>query len=369
MATSTIVRSRSAIGVGVFFTAVTAYVLLEDVFRHGAPFTTKHLMTLAVLAGTVYFGHRWWTEMAAWRLGTMLGCAVLFVAGTCTCVIMSAGRNAEVVTTKTLVANAVNTDRERAQNDRDEAKASYLSALKAEEAECASGQGEKCRSKRITTTLRREDLDAAEKVLRAQKPEQIANADIRAAAELIARLPYVTAKVEAIEALLQLAFPFLQSLFCEIGAVVGFSIGLGHAHRRRDRPANGTVADSPTPGPGTVQPSRGTVPPAEATVGVVVPFRRPASPVVAVETDVLAYVRERLEAGETLPSQAAIVERFHLPKQSVSRWMAKWETAGLIARTRDGRRNVIGKVASPSSRRARAVRSTWLQIQKDIQRD
>jgi hypothetical protein len=223
------VRSWSAIIVGVFFTAVTAYVLLEDVFRHGAALTTKHVMTLAVLAGTVYFGHRWWAEMRAWRLGTMLGCAILFAAGTLTCVLMSAGRNAEVVTNKTLAANAVNTDRARVHNDRDEAKARYLAALKAEEAECASGQGEKCRSKRITTTLRREDFDAAEKVLRGQKPEQIANADIRAAAELISRLPYVTASVVAIEALLQLAFPFLQSLFCEIGAIVGFSIGMGHA--------------------------------------------------------------------------------------------------------------------------------------------
>ena len=59
------------------------------------------------------------------------------------------------------------------------------------------------------------------------------------------------------------------------------------------------------------------------------------------ETDVLAYVRERLAAGETLPSQATIAKRFRLPKQTVSRWMAKWEAAGLISRKRDGRRNVI----------------------------
>ena len=75
-------------------------------------------------------------------------------------------------------------------------------------------------------------------------------------------------------------------------------------------------------------------------------FRRPAKPVATVEADVLAYVAERLNAGEALPSQTAIVERFRLPKQTVSRWMAKWETAGLISRTRDGRRNVIRKVAT-----------------------
>jgi DNA-binding MarR family transcriptional regulator len=51
------------------------------------------------------------------------------------------------------------------------------------------------------------------------------------------------------------------------------------------------------------------------------------------------------EGGETLPSQVAIAKRFGLPKQTVSRWMTKWETAALISRTRDGRRNVIRKVA------------------------
>ena len=229
MATNTVVRSHSAIAVGGFFTLVTAYVLLEDVFRHGAPFTTKHLMTLAVLAGTVYFGHALWRELRAWRLGTAFGCVALFLAGTATCVLMSAGRNAEVVTSKVLAANSVNTDRERTRNDRDEAKTRYLAALKAEETECSTGSGEKCQAKRITRKLRREDYDAAEIALRKQAPEQIANSDIRAAAELVARLPFVTASVVAVEALLQLAFPFLQSLFCEIGAVVGFAIGIGHA--------------------------------------------------------------------------------------------------------------------------------------------
>ncbi len=232
----TSVRSWTAIGVGLFFAAVTGFVLLEDIVRHGAPVTPKHVMTLAVLGGTIFFGHRWWPEFRGGRLGTMLGCSVLFLAGTAVCVLMSAGRNAEVVTTKTLVANAVNTDRERARNDRDEAKARYLAALKAEETECGSGQGEKCRSKRITTTLRREDFDTAERVVRAQQPEQVANADIRAAADLVARLPYVTASVGAIEALLQLLYPFLQSLFCEIAAITAFSIGLAHAYRPQQAP-------------------------------------------------------------------------------------------------------------------------------------
>lgn len=231
MRTYTAIRSPSAIGVGVFFTLVTAYVLLEDVARHGAALNTKHVMTLAVLGGTVYFGHKLWSELTAFRLGTTLGCALLFIAGTLTCVVMSAGRNAEVTTTKSLQANSVNTGRDRVQRDRDEAKARYTAALTAEEAECGSGQGTKCQAKRITTMLRREDYDAAEVKLRAQAPLVIANGDVRAAADLFSRLPFVKADAGTIEALLLLAFPFLQSLFCEIAAVCGFAIGLGHVRR------------------------------------------------------------------------------------------------------------------------------------------
>jgi uncharacterized membrane protein len=76
---------------------------------------------------------------------------------------------------------------------------------------------------------------------------------------------------------------------------------------------------------------------------VVVPFRPPTpSRAAATEASVLAYVTERLEASETVPSQVALVKRFGVPKRTVSRWMGRWEALGLLSRTRDGRHNVIG---------------------------
>jgi hypothetical protein len=214
--------------VGLMFAGVTTFVLLDDVFRHGATITTKHIMTLAVLAGTIYFGHRFWAEVRQLRVGTTVGCAVLFLAGTAVCVIMSAGRNAEATITKAAVTNTANLDRSRVAIDRDEAKARYEAALKAETVECATGDGAKCQSKRILRKLRREDFDTAEATLRAQAPEQVPNADIRAAAAIFAKLPMVSAEVSVIEAMLHVFFPFVQSLFCEIAAIVGFSIALGH---------------------------------------------------------------------------------------------------------------------------------------------
>lgn len=263
MRTTTTIRSYSAIAAGTFFATVTCFVLFEDVVRHSQPVTVKHVMTLAVLFGTLFFGHRFWPELRAWRFGTAGGCALLFLAGTAYCVITSAGRNAEAGSTKVLLANSVNTARQSAQKDRDEAKARYEAALAAETAECGSGDGLKCQGKRITRKLRREDYDTAELALRAQQPEQVANPDMVAAARMLATLPGVSAEPAVIEQRLLMLFPFLAAMFCEIATIVGFSIGLAHRaatvsspHKRGGRGGEGRslrrwtkLAPHPTPLP------------------------------------------------------------------------------------------------------------------------
>lgn len=281
MTTHTTVRSWAAIGVGVFFTLVTAWVLLEDVY-HGAPINSKHVMTAAVLAGTIFFGHALWCELRSWRLGNVFGCAVLFLAGTCTCVIMSAGRNAEVTITKASDANKNNGDRKRLERNLIEAKAAYSdavdgnvpglkeakgryqAALSAEALECATGVGPACLAKRnitaqtrkdvedseqnrrILVELRRSDVETAEAALRGAPAEKVANADIKAAAGLISKVPYVTADAGTLEALLLLFFPFSQALFCEIAAIVGYSIGLGHVARQLPKVPDFPRLPSPT---------------------------------------------------------------------------------------------------------------------------
>jgi transposase len=44
-----------------------------------------------------------------------------------------------------------------------------------------------------------------------------------------------------------------------------------------------------------------------------------------------------------LPMQVVIVKRFRVPKQTVSRWMGRWEAAGLHSWTQDGWRNLISR--------------------------
>lgn len=235
MTSHTTIRSWSAIAVGIGFTLLTAYVLLEDVFRHGAPITSRHVLTLATLLGSTYFGHRFWLEFSDRHIGNALGCAALFVAGVAFCVLSSAGRNAEVVTNKVLVANAANTGRDIAKRDMNEAKGRYDAAVEAEIKECRTGDGNLCRSARINTMVRRAQYDEAVAKLQGQKPEQVANSDIRAAAELLSRLPLVRADVDTLQATLLLMLPFLQSIFCEVAAIVGFSVGISHAYLPRSR--------------------------------------------------------------------------------------------------------------------------------------
>lgn len=54
---------------------------------------------------------------------------------------------------------------------------------------------------------------------------------MKSAAQLFSRLPLVTADASSIEALLLLLNPFLQSLFCEVAAIVGFGMGIGHQRK------------------------------------------------------------------------------------------------------------------------------------------
>jgi len=248
MKTTTTVRSWSAIIVGIAFTVITAWVLCEDTIRHGAPFTNRHLMSLSVLGGAVFFGHQFWREWSEERFGNSLGCAVLFLAGTLFCVLSSAGRNAEVTTTKVMHANAQNVARELAARDVSEAQARHTAALANETNECAkSAYSNLCYVARTQSEIRRKQYDDAKRALARERPLQVANADIRAAAELLSKLPIVGGNLESVEATLLLVFPFLLALFCEIAAICGFAIGLGHKVAALSLPESGKQRTRRTP--------------------------------------------------------------------------------------------------------------------------
>ena len=252
MMTYTSVHPRSAIAAGIFFAGVTAYVLFEDVIRHGAPINTKHVMTLAVLIGTIYFGHRFWPQLRQRALPSAVGCGLLFLGGTYMCVFMAAGRNAEVIETKNglarshnderakiekeaEIARAAREDRKRAHADAEVAKISAAADVREQ---CRSGPGRLCKGALAAVEAAARSLEqAAAAVARADEqywrtegrlatvaPKRVENADIKAIAAVFAKVPWVTATAEAIEATHLLLLPIGMALFAEIGLIVALSI-------------------------------------------------------------------------------------------------------------------------------------------------
>jgi len=326
---------------GAFFALLTGRVLLWEVHIL-ADISAEHLLTVGAIVGAIAAGVFVGPMLRSGKMMSALGLALAFTAATTYCLIGSAGRGDEAMFEKNAAARQVNEERSWRLRDHDEAKLRYDTAFQAETKECSDGKGTKCIGKRQVTEAARVDLEASKLLLAEMKPSQRENGKLKRAADLIAF--FGRTELATAEHGLALVWPFIPPLVSELLTIVFLHLAFAVPRPRRglDRPARGTVWDSPTAGPGTVPPSRGTVPQSHGTVGVVVPFRRPTPPTAAAtEASVLAYVTERLEAGETLPSQAALVRRFRVPKQTVSRWMVRWEAAGVLARTREGRRNVI----------------------------
>lgn len=262
MRVSTTVRSPLAIAIGIFFFGVTGYVILEDFFRYGNAFSTRHLMAAAVLIGTIFFGHKFYAEYKEGRYLPAIGCAVLTLLGLSFEVLSSAGRSGEVISNRVLSASAANESREIAQRDVQDTKGRYDTALSTETKACSALVGSwilkgkryeqvfdespSCKAARINTIVRRTQYDEAKLVVAKLPPEQVANGDIAAAADLLSRIPFIGGEAKSLEATLTLLIPFVLSVFCGVSTIVSFAIGLGH--REVKQPVNGgKLLDAPDP--------------------------------------------------------------------------------------------------------------------------
>ena len=76
-----VIGSYPAVGLAAGFFLVTCFVLFKDV-ADGAPITTDHVMSFAVLVGTFASGHLLTGQLRQLRLVPALGLLVLFVSGT-----------------------------------------------------------------------------------------------------------------------------------------------------------------------------------------------------------------------------------------------------------------------------------------------
>lgn len=233
-----------AILLAILFAFGTGYVLLEDVLRHGAEFTSAHLQTVLALIGTIAAGHMFLPEIKAGRYVTAAGFALLFIAGTVYIATASGARNAQAAHDKRSAAAASNDVRDAAMDklaeaETDLAQAKHDARKAAAEAasECASGKGKKCEGKTATRDAADRAVEKAEShVLMMQarvnvlKPKADTSNGYAHAGRVFASFPYVTASADTITQRLELLMPYLLVLISELGTLTFSALALTPRH-------------------------------------------------------------------------------------------------------------------------------------------
>lgn len=318
-----LISSPIAASLSAGFFAVTCFVLFKDV-ADGASITTDHVMSFAVLVGTFASGHLLSEQLRQRHLLPAAGLALLFCAGTFYCVTASGGRNAASSGAKAELVHKDNDDRARIEADLSVAKDRLKEAQDKEADECASGEGSKCRGRRVTRQERQTYVNVLEAQLRLMDPAKSEYPELRHAAKVFASV--VSASEQTIFDRLVLWFPFVKALFCEIATLVFGAIGF--AHRRYERPSLPERAE-----PVDRKAERVTL--STETLANILPFHRkqPTAPVPLSKSDALA---DLLSLG-SVPSQEALAKRWHRSEATVSRWVRAWEAENRVSRQANGR--------------------------------
>lgn len=218
-------RSRPAIGLGVFFAGIAAWVLLWDL-RSLGDLTTDHVQAIAALAGTITAGH---FSVSAARQHLYVWALVLGVAacvGTGVCILGSAGRGAEVVERRAASANQSNDVRRDALAELSKARLRRDELADQFARECSSGRKDRCNG--IKFALDSADSHAAILQVRADAaaPEQVANIKIKHAARMLAF--FLGFNQSRAEEGLELLWPVALPLVNELLSIAFFGIGFGH---------------------------------------------------------------------------------------------------------------------------------------------
>lgn len=372
-----------------FFLVVTEVVIFEDVVRHGAEITTKHLFVQAVLIGTYYFAHMFWPQLKQRRIIPAALSLFLACVGSYMVFVLSAGRNSDVATQKALAARQHNEDRKVLEANVAKADAERTGAAKrvAEaaahqakadgdiSAACQGGVGTLCLRARADAAAAAQRVASAEKAkekadaayyqlygkLGTTKPQQVEDSDIKAIAALLATLPWVTASKADLEAWHKLGIPVGMAAFAEIALMVSASIrkrapvtpkrSLRWAPFGRRIERTGAelaevtevteVKALPAPDQGGSGGQAAELP-KQSEPRAPLPTRPQGK---LSKTEAEAYVVTQLALGRALHGQDALAERCGVSISTMSDWIKEWEERGLVRKAKVGKRNAIMKGA------------------------
>ena len=235
MKTNTTIRSWGALALGLFFTAVTARTILDDVW-HGAPFTISHLQAVAALVAAIASGHMILPTIMNKQVPAALGLALIFATSTGYIVVSAGARNAEVAGNKGQDIAARNAARESAREVLAKAEAETRAketaaneAIRVASFECASGEGIKCRGKRANRETAKDDLTSA------KEAETLARGRLLVLGpdeQEHAGYHHVARTFEAVglgitEPMLELVMPFILVLISEVATLVFMGLAFG----------------------------------------------------------------------------------------------------------------------------------------------
>ena len=218
-----------AIPLAVLFAAGAAFVLFEDVLRHGAEINTSHVMTGLALIGGIAAGHYTIPELKARRVLSGLGCALMFLACTAYIVTVSGARNAETQAAKVATVETNNGERSRLEGQL-KVNQERLDQARAEvAAECGSGKGKKCAGKRETVSVYELAVAGVEAKLAILQPAREPNAGWVHAGRIWSAMTGGDANTASQR--LELLMPFLLVLITEIGTLVFTHMALRTAQK------------------------------------------------------------------------------------------------------------------------------------------
>lgn len=299
------VHSRAAIVGGIAAAAGATALLLRDAFTTG--FTVEHALMPLLVGLTTLTGHLALQAIREWRMFAAAGLAFVAAMGSTLTIYETMGRRAEVRDTKTATAAAhaqERADKERMLRENTEAVAKLRRKLVAE---CGTGLGRRCQGYEYSIKTYEAAIRAYEAEL-ARSPVVPVDAKADRVAGVASLAGYNPDRVKQLVALFE---PFALPLFLEFGSIILLSVGLAPA----------SPAPLPAPVPHKAQPVRRSGPYTKAEA----------------EQDIISL----LATDGYIPEQSVLVERWHVSKGCVSKWLTEWEDDGLIVRKRDGRRNML----------------------------
>ena len=338
----TTIRSWGALALGMFFAAVTARTIFDDVWN-GAPVTIAHSQSLAALVAAIATGHMILPQVKSGRVFSAFNLALVFCAATFYIVVSAGARNAEVGQAKSVAASATNDQRDAAKRHAAEAEAEVSQAretLRAATAaaakECATGKKTRCDGRTETRDNAARELDKAETYAMMQRarldvlhPVADPQSGIRHAAQVFEAMGLVS-NAQSAERKISLLLPFAVVLLTELATLTFIGLALGHgqtAQIRTDLPVKHTdqqtdYPDLPVQSATVIRGYFGVEPDNDPDPK---PTKRMSKP------SALSDLKARLDRGETVPSYETLAKAWgDIPKQTVSDWMASWIEGGDI---------------------------------------